>query len=391
MYKSISKFMFFFLYFSIFISNAFSYQELSRDHIEYALIDYDLENSLTRKDIEKLNFQPVDGAKNNFGFTNKTLILRLKIENKNKSKQKKIIFNEAGHANSIIVYKRSKHEENFKSYYRIGRDYKFRDRYYKMTRNFHIPISLPAKTTSEFYLKINSHNSMNFWLKLYDEKEFVEFLTADNFYNGINIGLALFLILISLGIFVLKKSKQQLYFLLHSIFGLLNLFNGNSLGFQLIWFNLPEFWKISAPFIISLNLIFALLFYRSVVLPFENKKINQFFSLTFLSSICLSSFNFIIGVSTPNNMALNIQLSYTLILVIYVIILAIVISAAILKRSNELYFFSLCVFLYGGGLFWNIAAKYKLVPFIPNTAQNCYIATLFLLNSYYIRDLYRLV
>jgi signal transduction histidine kinase len=109
-------------------------------------------------------------------------------------------------------------------------------------KNFVFPISIPANTQYQYFLRINSHGHTSYLqVKVQPEPVFRQASKRGYLFWGVLFGVMLFVAVFSLFIFISLRDRLYLFYVLYVISVLFWMLGNNGIGYQYFWSNYPVF------------------------------------------------------------------------------------------------------------------------------------------------------
>lgn len=204
-------------------------------------------------------FQESVQAIPNYGFTKDIFWVRFTLENRSKAKDwylylsypllDKIEFYEKDPDGKWITH-------------RAGDSYPFGERKFK-DRSFVFPLSLEKNKKYVYYFRFESEGTLEFPLKIYSPKKFLQHREKEEFAFGVYYGILLVLIIYNLILLFMLQDIGYLYYLFYVINYGASQSILNGLAFQYLWPNMPYWANISLPFLGGFALLSGIQFTRN--------------------------------------------------------------------------------------------------------------------------------
>ncbi len=310
---------------------------------KYFSVLEDKTNKLNFNDIvsesysEKFLESKSSGNSLNFGITNSSYWLRLKLKNDGNEKLKRFL--EVSYANlSKIEFYKQKEEGVFEQII-TGNTLGYETRPYK-NRYFIFPITLKENTTEVYYFKIDSIH-MLIPAKLWKIDSYHNYEKNDYTFQALYFGITIAMIVFNLLIYISTKDKIYLYYVVLTFFTGLSLANNNGFVKEFIPLNSEVFWKNSVSFLFTISLISFIFLLKNILnTKIKFPKINYLLNvLVIYFFITLISFQFLPRLFTVS--ARTISVILFLLIIIY----------AVLKKERSAYFLLIAyLFLFAGSL-----------------------------------------
>ena len=132
-------------------------------------------------------------------------------------------------------------------------------------RDFIFPLTVPAHSERQIYLRYQSQGAIDINLSLYSEPELLEKIGREQLAYGIYYGAVIMLLVWSMLVFVAVRDKAFLaYFAYVASFGLY-MATHNGLAFQFLWPNSPAWGNTGLIVLLCLSLLVALQFSRMIL------------------------------------------------------------------------------------------------------------------------------
>jgi len=181
-------------------------------------------------------------------------------------------------------------ENNF-DHIRSGDLLPFTQRQLKTT-NFSFPVTLDFEHKQDFYLRVQTRDSMQVPLALKTQSAFAESNESRMLIQGIYYGFMVVMILYNLFVFLSVRDKTYLFYILYiSTFALFQA-GLNGFSFQYFWPNDPIWANRNIPFVDILAIIFAIQFSRSILHTKENApRLDYFLNSLFYAGIAILPVN----------------------------------------------------------------------------------------------------
>ncbi|EMJ96728.1 7TM diverse intracellular signaling domain-containing protein [Leptospira alstonii] len=130
-------------------------------------------------------------------------------------------------------------------------------------RNFPFQLSEPPLSKNDYYLRIESKNSIIVPLSAYSRTEFLEHTAKEYTALGFYYGTMCVMFVYNLFLLITTRDISYLYYSIFIFFDILFQMTLNGLSFQFLWPNHPEWGNVSLPFFIFSAFLAACLFGKS--------------------------------------------------------------------------------------------------------------------------------
>lgn len=198
----------------------------------------------------------------NFGYTTSAYWLRLDLTNNDDNASEKMLEIAYAFLAYVDFYQFA---ENGYQHFRTGYATAFEQRQYK-NRSFILPISLPAHSKQQIYLRIQTPNAMLVPAKLWDKTDFQHHEYVDNSVQFLYFGIAFAMVLYNLFLFGTLRDVSYLWYVLFSLFSVLAiLFYTGQADAVFAWTNPFLATNVGVTLTTSLMFIFFLLFMRKML------------------------------------------------------------------------------------------------------------------------------
>lgn len=225
--------------------------------------------SLTLFDVQsgphRQRFQPASGSPN-FGFTQSAWWVRLRLHNPDANEQQLIVRQDY----PLIDYLDFWHSSPEQGWQQTatGDRRPFHQRAVEH-RDFLFPVTIPAHSTREFYLRFESSGPVNINLTLHAKQELLISISKEQLAFGLYYGGFLVLAIYNLFIFLAVKDRTFAYYLLYVVSYGLYMAVHNGLTFQFLWPNNPWLANQSLLVLLGLSLVWGLQFGRTILMLAE--------------------------------------------------------------------------------------------------------------------------
>lgn len=210
-------------------------------------------------------------------------------------------------------------------------------------RHFTIPIPPSTEVSTKYWIRIDAYIFINIPVTLESSDEFRNKITLEYYFLGIFFGVVLAMILYNLALAFMLREPAYFYYVFYSICMALFLIQEDGLLNQIF---APDFgWNGNMPILILTSLpAAAMLFTRSFLdVKNFNPRLNNFFSLAILFSICLAGMSLLGIESWAGTFAI---LDINLLSVITLCITAIVQGVLKGKKSAFYMVYAFSIFLF---------------------------------------------
>lgn len=129
-------------------------------------------------------------------------------------------------------------------------------------RDFIFPITVPAHTEEQYFLRFASDGALNIGLKLYPKHTLANAISREQLIYGAYYGGLVALVLYNFLILIIVRDRAFLYYLLYVISYGLYMAIHNGLAFQFLWPNSPWWGNTGLIVLLALSIIWALQFTR---------------------------------------------------------------------------------------------------------------------------------
>lgn len=329
----------------------------------YMQVYEDISQKMTIKDIRntpKDQWQQGFKGTASFGFTESAYWVRVSFNNSVRSTQHLKLEQAYPLMDEVALYSPIPGNSSYSAFH-TGDALPFASRGIRY-HNFVFDITLPQRSTSTYYLRFKSRDTIEINLNLWDELSFSTFDHNSQMIYGIFYGAVFVLVIFNLSIYFALKYQSYLYYVATLFAFTLVVANLNGLTFEYLFPNSPEFNKLSRPVLIfismGLNGLFTLAY-----LSLENKKSHTTDLLRTLAKI--SFFSSI----TPFLLPFYASISLAMILGLLIILVIMIISIREVKNGNAAAVFFLCAWTsqFIGGTSTTLRA-FSVVP--SNTFTN---------------------
>ena len=241
-------------------------------HSSFSLTPYfyvleDRERSLTFQQIQTEPFARrfkndfVNDALN-FGYSGSAYWLRLNLENSGDTQTEKFLEITYPFLAHIDFYQS---QEGSYQHLQTGYAVNFSNRPYK-NRLFILPISLPAHSISQIYLRIQTPNAVMIPARLWDKNAFHDYEYTDNSIQFLYFGIAIAMIFYNLFLFGILRDVSYLWYVLFSIFSVFTiLFYTGQASVFFSWLDSFRATNVGVNCATALMFIFLLLFMRQML------------------------------------------------------------------------------------------------------------------------------
>jgi diguanylate cyclase (GGDEF)-like protein len=129
-------------------------------------------------------------------------------------------------------------------------------------RDFIFPVTVPAYTETQYFLRFASDGALNIGLTLYSKHVLTNAISREQLIYGAYYGGLIALVLYNFLIFIIVRDRAFLYYLLYVISYGLYMSIHNGLAFQFLWPDSPRWGNTALIVTLALSLIWALQFTR---------------------------------------------------------------------------------------------------------------------------------
>lgn len=247
--------------------------------LSYPKFLVDPDNNLHISQIQYKNFKASEFPTLSLGTTTTSVWVKIRIQNQSNKTGWHIQIDSPPVLQSVSVYQK-RDDRLFKIFERVANKPKTTGEV--RVNNLLIPISIPAGTLAEFYIKASSNNILRLPIKVTTLQNAFEQSYLTDLLNGIVFGMLIAFAIYNLFVYIITKERPYLYYLGYIFFWSLNLFFYN--GFlpdilsELIWLN-------SAGTIIAIASLLSVVFTNS----FLQTKKNSLFFYKIRGLMCLLS------------------------------------------------------------------------------------------------------
>ncbi|OYY45384.1 MAG: hypothetical protein B7Y56_05530 [Gallionellales bacterium 35-53-114] len=263
----------------------------------------DPSQALTLEDVQKpehaANFKIDRKATESlgFGYTRSAYWLRLSLTNSGNRSVSRMI--EVSYARLSSVQFHQPDSSGAYESLQTGQDYPMSTRPYR-NRNFVFPVTLPAKATRVYYLRIQSSASLNLPLKLWSPQAFHIYERDDYVTQSIYYGMAIAMVLFNLLLFVALRDSMYLLYVGFVTFMSTSMSSQNGLAKEYFWPDAGEWSSIATSVGYSAAFITLLIFMQRMIntkkiIPRFNSVITAFVGIhiIFLIGFVFSLHNFV--------------------------------------------------------------------------------------------------
>lgn len=217
----------------------------------------------------------------NFGYSASAYWLRLNLENSSDNAAEKLLEITYPFLAHIDFYQ--SHEGNYQ-HLQTGYAVAFSNRPYK-NRLFILPISLPAHSISQIYLRLQTPNAVLIPARLWDKNAFHDYEYTDNSIQFLYFGIAIAMIFYNFFLFSILRDVSYLWYVLFSIFSVFTiLFYTGQASVFFSWLDSFRAMNIGVNCVTALMFIFFLLFMRrmlntATLMPYLDRLIKLFIGI----------------------------------------------------------------------------------------------------------------
>lgn len=223
---------------------------------------HDLTIDTLLSDQNTVAFVPLANNNVNLGYKSETYWFKVNVINTTSKALQQLIEFDYPLLDELSFYVVNKSKRKLVTSYDAGDNRPFFQRHYQYP-NFVFPITLPANSATELYIRIRTDGSMTAGASLYNQANFLHKSRFQNFYITLYLGVLIALILYNLLLFISIRKIRFLYLVLFGSSTLLATGSLNVVWFELLWPNLPNWHNVSIPFGFALTGLFASAFSRS--------------------------------------------------------------------------------------------------------------------------------
>ena len=132
-------------------------------------------------------------------------------------------------------------------------------------RDFLLPLTVPAQTSQEFYVRFQSSGPVDISLSLHGQQHLLEAISKEHLLLGLYYGGFLVLAIYNLFIFLAVRDRTFAYYLLYLVSYGLYMAVHNGLAYQLLWPDNPWLANQSLILLLGLSLLWGLQFGRGIL------------------------------------------------------------------------------------------------------------------------------
>ena len=193
----------------------------------------------------------------NFGFQDKPTWLRGKISNTQNASQDLLLVVESPTLDYLDLYWMDENERVNTIATGNARPYKNRQ---IDNRNFLFPLTIPAKSTIEFYLRAQESGSLQLPISLWSPNAYYESYQYEQAKFSMYFGVLITLVLYNLFLWVSIRSQEHAYYVLYILAISFVQASQTGIGSQFIWPNLPDIASLVVQVSVPLSVLFAAMF-----------------------------------------------------------------------------------------------------------------------------------
>lgn len=197
----------------------------------------------------------------NFSYSKSTYWLRIPLENTDLSaKEVTFVISYPRLKTLDLYFQSSKEMKKIQSGYSVPMS----KRPYQ-SRFFVFPILFPEKTEATVYLKVESPNSINIPIQLWNRDLYDRHEINDHVIQALYFGIALAMVLFNLFLFFILKDYNYFLYVLVVISTAFTIASHNGISSEYFWQNSPWMDQYSVNFFISIVLVLFLIFMRKLL------------------------------------------------------------------------------------------------------------------------------
>lgn len=218
-------------------------------------------------------FQPYLKNNSNFGFSDATFWLHVKLENFTQRRSKKILSFSYPLLDSVTLYE--KQDKALVEIEKKGNMIPNQD-FSKIEPNLSFSLQTKANSNSEYYLKISSQAPMNLSANLYTQEAFVNhriiWFGSMMFY----LGAAVIILLYNMMLYFFIRSTVYLYYVLFHTSFLFLVLTLNGFAFRFIFAQIPQIATVIVPLMIVVSALLQMVFfYKLLEMGIYNRKTRK--------------------------------------------------------------------------------------------------------------------
>ena len=225
-----------------------------------------------------------------FGFTSSVFWFKFSLYNPEKKQVTRFLEVEYPLLDHLDLYVADKNGQF--QVYREGDRQPFFNRPIKY-RNFVFILTIPANSTIDYYLRVQTSSSLNLPARLYTQASFMDKIENEETALGIYFGILFAMLAYNLILFFTIREAVYLYYVLFVIFYFLFQLDLTGVAFKYLWPNNVYWANESLPFFIFVAYIFGTLFTRQILntklhAPFIDQILITFMALSLIcAGLCL--------------------------------------------------------------------------------------------------------
>jgi len=206
------------------------------------------------------NYAPAPGGRTSFGFTESAWWVRVPLHNSADTPRELVLRQDYPLIDKLDLW--VVRDGAVESHIATGDRLPFNTRAIKH-RDFLFPLTLPARSETTLYLRLQTDGAMNIGLSLHRPIALLTRLSREQLAFGLYFGGFFVLIFYNLFIFLAVRDRPFLFYLLYATSYGLYFGIHDGLSFQFLWPDHPDWANTSLLVMLTLTLIFGLLFTRS--------------------------------------------------------------------------------------------------------------------------------